>query len=53
MSRPLSPVIYISGVEVDAAARRASNSIFLQKPIEAADLIAIFRKLDGVTRSSL
>jgi DNA-binding NtrC family response regulator len=48
LSRPLSPVVYISGVEADIRARRASNSVFLQKPIDPRELVKIFERLkDG------
>jgi CheY-like chemotaxis protein len=51
LSRPLAPVIYISGVEADAMARRASNSIFLAKPIDPADLTALFQRLEKTGRT--
>jgi two-component system, OmpR family, response regulator len=44
MSHPLRPVIYISGTEPDSS-RRPNGSLFLFKPVEASDLIGLFRRL--------
>lgn len=44
LSHPLRPVIYISGAERDAS-RKVAGSIFLFKPVEASDLIALFERL--------
>jgi DNA-binding response OmpR family regulator len=45
LSHPLRPVIYISGVEPDALARRVGNSLFLYKPVEMSDLMTMFQRL--------
>ena len=45
LRQPLRPVIYMSGVEEDAASRRTSNSIFLPKPVDVNDLVSTFRRL--------
>src|SRR5215212_1687817 len=42
LARPLQAVSYVSAVEVDAAAKRGRNSIFLQKPVHVIDLVATF-----------
>ena len=44
LSHPLRPVIYISGVEHDSS-RRVGGSLFLYKPVEAFDLMSLFRRL--------
>ena len=44
LSHPLRPVIYVSGVERDSH-RKVAGSIFLFKPVEASDLIAMFQRL--------
>jgi CheY-like chemotaxis protein len=48
LGRPLRPVVYISGVEGDLQTRRASNSIFLNKPLDVKALVAALQRLaDG------
>jgi two-component system OmpR family response regulator len=44
LSHPLRPVIYISGTERDSS-RKVAGSIFLFKPVEASDLLALFERL--------
>ena len=45
LTRPLQPVIYMSGATADFPSRRASNSIFLQKPLYPTALVAVFERL--------
>ena len=45
LKHPLRPVIYMSGVDRDKSCRRASNSIFLQKPVNVGELLGIFARL--------
>lgn len=52
LTRPFQPVVYISGVEVDAAARRGRNSIFLQKPVNVHDLVETFERLRSLSSGS-
>jgi DNA-binding NtrC family response regulator len=47
LRHPLRPVIYVSGVEQDASFRRSVGSHFLRKPVNVADLSALFRRLQG------
>jgi DNA-binding response OmpR family regulator len=47
LHHPLRPVIYISGIEEDSGFRRSVGSVFLQKPVNVADLSARFRELTG------
>jgi CheY-like chemotaxis protein len=44
LSHPLRPVIYVSGVERNSD-RKVAGSIFLFKPVEVSDLIAMFERL--------
>jgi two-component system OmpR family response regulator len=44
LSHPLRPVIYISGTERESS-RKVAGSIFLFKPVEPSDLIALFQRL--------
>jgi two-component system, OmpR family, response regulator len=53
LSRPLSPIVYISGIEADFGARRASNSVFLAKPIDPRDLVEIFGRLQDAAKLTL
>jgi CheY-like chemotaxis protein len=45
LSRPLQPVVYMSAVEEDLTSRRASNSVFLKKPITVARLTEVVEGL--------
>ena len=53
LSHPLKPVIYISGVAPDSTTRRASNSVFVPKPLNPTALLAIFKRLskDGAANA--
>jgi two-component system OmpR family response regulator len=44
LSHPLRPVIYVSGLEKDSS-RRASNSLFVRKPVQISELISLFRRM--------
>jgi two-component system OmpR family response regulator len=44
LSHPLRPIIYISGTERDSS-RKVAGSIFLFKPVELSDLVAMFERL--------
>jgi hypothetical protein len=50
--RPFQPVVYISGIELDAASKRGRNSIFLRKPVNVSDLVATFERLRENQRRS-
>jgi len=47
LTHPLRPVIYISGVEPDVMGKRATTSVFLQKPVTPKDLVATLNRLRG------
>jgi DNA-binding response OmpR family regulator len=49
LTHPTRPVIYMSSVEEDSASRRASNSIFLTKPVDANELVTTFHRLGCVS----
>ena len=44
LSHPLRPVIYVSGVERKSD-RKVAGSIFLFKPVDVSDLIAMFGRM--------
>ena len=45
LTRPLRPVVYMSGVEPDVASKRGENSLFLPKPFDNRDLVETFKRL--------
>jgi DNA-binding NtrC family response regulator len=49
LAHPLRPIIYMSGVEQDSRSRAATNSIFLQKPVDVHQLLRMFRELAGAS----
>lgn len=50
LRHPLRPVIYMSGIEEDSASRRTAGSVFLQKPVNVADLSARFKNLSAIQK---
>jgi CheY-like chemotaxis protein len=49
LTRPLRPVIYMSGLEQDSSSKRTANSIFLRKPVGVRLLADTFKICVGGT----
>jgi hypothetical protein len=51
LSHPLRPVIYVSALEQDSS-RRATNSLFVRKPVLISELITLFRQTSFIIPSA-